>query len=319
MRSEEVAAWLDAAGYGAWCRTPLAGDASARRYERLTDATGQSIILMDAPPETIRSTGDFLRLAAHLARNGLAAPRILRSDPGVGLILLEDLGTTHFAAWLKDRPEDEVTLYSAATDALLRVQRLAVPEGLAQLNSRTGADMVQVAFDWLPNRADNATRSAICAKIGAAIDALSDRRRVLSLRDFHAENLIWRPDRSGTNRVGLLDFQDAFAAPPAYDLMSLLRDARRDVDHATASAMINRFATSTGNQPTAVLRDVAILSVQRNLRILGIFARLARRDGKRRYLDLMPRVWDHFRRDLAHPDLADLRQALQITFEEAST
>jgi hypothetical protein len=318
MRSDRIAEWLQSLGYGRWERAALAGDASARRYERLADGAGQSVILMDAPPDKVSSTSDFLRLADFLSAHGLAAPAILHAEPEAGLVLLEDLGTTHFADWLTNRPADEAVLYAEATDALLAVQHLGLPAGLTTLDPETAAEMVTVAFDWLPNTADEEMQRTIGAGIRSAVATLSDRRQVLSLRDFHAENLIWRPDREGTDRVGLLDFQDAFGAPPAYDLASLLRDARRDVADDTANAMIDRFATATGNRSEAVARDVAILSVQRNLRILGVFARLAKRDGKHRYQGLMPRIWDHLRKDLAHPDLADLRGSLQNAFEELS-
>ena len=132
----------------------------------------------------------------------------------------------------------------------------------------------------------------------------------LALRDYHAENLIWRPERHGLDRVGLLDYQDAVLAPAEYDLVSLLRDARRDVAEPVAIAMTQRFARQSGKDLAAVQAAMACLGVQRNLRIMGIFARQARRDGKTRYLSLMPRVWGHIQRDLQHPALSELARMI---------
>jgi N-acetylmuramate 1-kinase len=143
-----------------------------------------------------------------------------------------------------------------------------------------------------------------------ALTRLAPVADVLSLRDYHAENLIWRPDRTGLDRVGLLDFQDAFLAPAEYDLVSLLRDARRDVSDPVREALIADFAAATGREAEGVGAAVAALGVQRNLRILGIFSRLARRDGKARYLGLLPRVLTQLRADLAHDGLTELRSAV---------
>jgi len=132
----------------------------------------------------------------------------------------------------------------------------------------------------------------------------------LALRDFHAENLIWRPERQGNARFGLLDFQDAFIAPAGYDLISLLRDARRDVPPALHDAMIARFSAATGLDAGPLAAQLACLGVQRNLRILGVFARLARERGKTRYIAMLPRIWAHLKADLAHPALGDLRTVL---------
>jgi len=126
------------------------------------------------------------------------------------------------------------------------------------------------------------------------------------LRDYHAENLIWRPALQGTDQIGLLDFQDAFLAPPAYDLCSLLHDARRDPGPGLTAAMLARFAAATGRDPGALAAEFAVLGLVRNLRILGIFARLARRDGKLRYLTFLPTTRAHVMTDLAHPDMAGL-------------
>jgi aminoglycoside/choline kinase family phosphotransferase len=134
----------------------------------------------------------------------------------------------------------------------------------------------------------------------------------LALRDYHAENLIWRPEHKGARRVGLLDFQDAFVAPAGYDLASLLRDARRDVASSVANETIDYFATRTKAGPE-FRTGLACLGVQRNLRILGVFARLATTMGKPRYLAFMPRVWGHILQDIENPNLTNLKQAVMDT------
>ena len=147
----------------------------------------------------------------------------------------------------------------------------------------------------------------------AALATHCDPPSTLALRDFHAENLIWRPDREGTDRIGLLDFQDAVIAPRGYDLISLLRDVRRHVDPTLAKQMIGHFAKGVGTTPETLSPALATLAVQRNLRILGVFARLALRDGKHRYVQMIPHLWNMLTEDLRHPALADLRRVVQST------
>jgi hypothetical protein len=211
------------------------------------------------------------------------------------------------AGWLDAHPEDEPQLYLAATDVLLHLSQSDPPAGLARLDPQTGATMLAPLWEWFAPTLDPDPIT------GAMAEALERRTRgpvTLALRDYHAENLIWRPDRSGLDRCGLLDFQDAILAHPAYDLASLLRDARRDVGAPTTERALDRMITGLHADPDAFRAAFAVLSVQRNLRILGIFARLARRDGKRGYLSLIPRVRAHIDRDLAHPACAALARAL---------
>lgn len=161
-------------------------------------------------------------------------------------------------------------------------------------------------LDWYAPAADPDLTAEFEALVLAAITPVLAAPAVPVMRDYHAENLLWLPARAGTARVGLLDYQDMLAGHPAYDLVSLLDDARRDVSPGLRAAMTARYRERTGTGAEALARDAAILSAQRNLKILGIFARLARRDGKPRYLALLPRVWGHLARTLAHPDLAPL-------------
>lgn len=289
---------------------PIAGDASSRHYARLTGPDGATAVLMDSTSETMAARQAFVTMADHLRSIGLSAPRIFWTDESLSLMVIEDLGPVQFASWLDLHPKETALLYDAAIDVIARVQSRPPPPGLVALVPTRAAGMIAPLFEWYADDLNPATTAQIT---GLLREALSDHAPVadrLSLRDYHAENLIWRADRIGTDRVGLLDFQDAVLAPAEYDLVSLLRDARRDVPNDVQADMEARFARLTARGTGAVAAACAVLGVQRNLRILGIFARLARRDGKARYLALMPRVWRHVVRDLDHPALADLKTAV---------
>ncbi|KQB96530.1 hypothetical protein AL073_11225 [Loktanella sp. 1ANDIMAR09] len=287
-----------------WTRTVLAGDASARRYIRLT-SNGQSTVLMDAPPENGEDTAPFVQIATLLRKAGFAAPDVLRHDARTGLLLLSDLGTVDYAQRLRQTPADESTLYHSATTVLLKLEQLAPPPHLKHLTPAIGAEMVEIVGTHYAH----APVSDLCAEVQKSLEEFAPEPTVLALRDYHAENLIWRADRTGTDQVGLLDFQDAFVAPPGYDLVSLLRDARRDVSPAIVEDMITYFGAHT-KATTPLRTSLACLGVQRNLRILGVFARLVSTLNKPRYTAFMPRVWAHIMQDLQDPALATLRQAV---------
>lgn len=287
-----------------WTRTALAGDASARRYHRLSDA-GRSVILMDAPPENGEDTVPFVQIAMLLHDAGFSAPEILLHDAKNGLLLLSDLGATDYVQWLRQTPADEGELYKSAANVLLKLEDVAPPPDLKRLTPAVGAEMVGI----VGTHYSHAPVKDLCAQVQQALKEFAPDPTVLALRDYHAENLIWRADTAGINQVGLLDFQDAFIAPAGYDLASLLRDARRDVSPAVVADTITYFGAHTkakGNFHTAL----ACLGVQRNLRILGVFARLVTAMGKPRYSAFMPRVWAHIVQDLQDPALATLRQAV---------
>jgi aminoglycoside/choline kinase family phosphotransferase len=312
-RAEATAAFLAAHGWGSARREPLAGDASFRRYERLRDDNRRRAVLMDAPPpENVRP---FLRVGAALRGWGLSAPDVLAADAEAGLLLLEDLGDDLFSRLLAAGRADEATLYAAAVDLLADLQRRPAPPGLPAYDDGRLLEEVGRLLLWYEPAA---------ALSEAAKDAyrrlwleLFPRARVgapcLVYVDYHADNLIWLPARAGHARVGLLDFQDARLGPPAYDLVSLLEDARRDVAPALAEAMAGRYLAARPElDPEAFRRAYAILGAQRNAKILGLFSRLARRDGKPAYLALQPRVRGYLERDLAHPAL----DAMRAWFEE---
>lgn len=305
-RDDLIGEFLARTDHDGWDRQALPADASRRRYHRLSAGTVTKI-LMDAPPGTGENVRPFLRMSAHLSSLGLAAPVVHDKDPEAGLLLLEDLGLRHAADHLADHPGDETEIYLAAAEVLAHLQAAPAPDRLGTFSPEIGAEMLAPFFQWYAPKADKAR---IQAAMQDAISTVCDTRRVLSLRDFHAENIIWRPDETGHRRLGLLDFQDAFLAPPAYDLASLLDDARRDVGEATAEAVLNRFARDTGRPLADIAAERAVLSVQRNTRILGIFAGLIRRDGKPRYAAFFPRVRAHIVARLEHPALAGLRPLL---------
>ena len=313
---DAVQDFLSGTHWASWARTPLAGDASARRYERLTDGT-RTAILMIAPPETCGPLSPFLTIAGVLRNAGLAAPEIQHAAETAGLAVIEDLGPEDFAKRLRTDPAQEVALYRAAADILAGLHDQPAPPGLPVLTPQVGAEMLAPFFEAFRPDTPGHQRALIETAISDALTALDPWPMTFSLRDFHAENLIWRPDRTGTDRVGLLDFQDAFVAPAGYDLVSLLRDARRDVSVQAETETIRAFAGQTGLDPQTLDRAIATLSVQRNLRILGIFSRLAAARGKPGYLALPPRVLGHIRRDLTHPARADLAKARAGMLEDA--
>ncbi|TAG12646.1 MAG: aminoglycoside phosphotransferase, partial [Rhodobacterales bacterium] len=226
-----------------------------------------------------------------------------------GLLLLEDLGDDLFARLLETEPAREADLYAAAVDVLCHLQSAPAPQGVPDLTATDWAEAAGFALDWYAVAATGTkpAPAAFLTALQAALHAHADGPRVLILRDFHAENLLWLPGRAGLARVGLLDFQLGQMGQPGYDLVSLLQDARRDVAPVTEAAMIARFAAQTGTEPTAFAAHYATLGAQRALRILGVFARLALVAGKPAYLPLIPRVWGQLQRNLAHPALADLR------------
>lgn len=291
------AGFVAGAGWGDARIVPLAGDASARRYFRLTGARGRAV-LMDDPSGATRP---FVAMTDWLRGHGLGAPAILAQDRGAGLLLLEDLGDDLVARVLDRDPAAAGPVYARVTDLLIGLHRHPVPGFVAPLDGPRLAEQADLFAECYPG---GVSVAPLIAALHA--DLAAGMAPVLALRDFHAENLVWR----GEAPLGLLDYQDAVACHPAYDLASALQDARRDVDPAIEAACVARYLAATGLDPDRFRAAYALLGAQRNLRILGIFARLCLRDGKPRYLDFMPRVWGYVQRNLDHPALAPLARAL---------
>lgn len=295
--------FLEAHGWQDALATPLAGDASARRYTRLRRGPERAILMQD-------SSGDvalFARLARYLTGLGLSAPQILAEDAGQGLLLLEDLGDGLIARLATD-PATETRLYLSATEALVALHAAAPPKGLPLASPEVLANMVDLAFTHYagsPGAADEA--AGVLLPILQAHAAPAD---VMILRDYHAENILDLPERSGPARAGLLDFQDAMVGHRAYDLVSLLHDIRRVVGPEAKAAALDHYVSSTGQHRPDFDASFYVLGAQRNLRILGVFARLATEHGKPRYLDMLPAVWLRLQTELAHPVLQPLARFL---------
>ncbi len=341
-RAEERHDFLARAGFAAAIATPMTGDASTRSYERL-NLHGRKAILMNAPPaaegaacppeatpEERRRLGynamarlagpnlnAFIAIADAARAAGLSAPGIIAADPATGFAIIEDLGDDLYArAVPAGAPEGE--LYGAAIDALIALRAASAPApkcaGYEMLTYDATAMEAEVMLvpDWYwPHLKGAPAGDDARAEYRAAwapVLALLPAPSTIVLRDYHAENLLWLPDREGFRRAGIIDFQDGLVGNPAYDLVSLLEDARRDVAGDLAAAMIGRYAARAASfgdfDEESFRRDYAILGAQRNAKILGVFARLINRDRKPRYAEFFPRVEAHFRRDLAHPDLA---------------
>ena len=289
-----AAAFLAASGWAGATIAPLAGDASFRRYFRV-QLGAQRAVLMDAPPEH-EDSRPFLAVAAHLRALGFASPRILAQDLDQGLILLEDFGDRRMKEAIAAEPASEQGIYTQAIDLLRALHRFpagALPAYDGDVYLREARlfpewYMPAVGLDVPPGH-DEAWATVLAL--------LAETPAVTVLRDYHAENIMLLDD--GT--LGLLDFQDALAGHPAYDLVSLLQDARRDVGEVLEAGMLAHY----GPLDRAAY---AVLGAQRNAKILGIFTRLWKRDGKSRYLAYQPRVWTYLERNLAHPALAPVRE-----------
>jgi aminoglycoside/choline kinase family phosphotransferase len=313
-RDARLESFLRQAGWDDALRAMLAGDASNRRYLRLIrPSTAERAVLMDAPPDKGENVAPFLHIATYLTGLGFSAPRIYARDTDAGFLLLEDLGDALFARVVARHEEMQNSLYSAATDLLAELHRDTPPDGLAPYAPPLAADLSGLAHDWYATGAmdkpDRAARDALTETVDAAISAFAPDCDVLVQRDYHSENLLWLPDREGVKRVGLLDFQDAMLGHSAYDLVSLLQDARRDVPPDIEAQMIARYIAATEQDALDFALSYATLGAQRNLRILGVFARLCIRDGKAQYVDMIPRVWSLLQRNLTHPELGALRDA----------
>ena len=316
MAERNADRFLAEAGWGDAVRLPLPGDASFRRYVRLVGARGRAM-LMDAPPprENVRP---FLAVARLLHRLGLTAPQILAEDASAGFLLLEDFGDDTYTRLLAAGTA-EAPLYALAVDVLVALNRRFAADMAPDLPPYDEARLLTEAallVDWyLPAITGRPTTAALREDYLALWQALLPLARgvpeTLVLRDYHVDNLMRLDGRDGIAACGLLDFQDAVLGPLAYDLVSLLEDARRDVPAELARAMRDRFLAAFPTLDRAAFdRSYAVLGAQRNCKIVGIFTRLCLRDGKPVYLAHIPRVWRLIEQDLRHPALAPFAEWL---------
>lgn len=307
-RGATIAAFLDGCGWGTAARAPLAGDASFRVYERLSRGA-ETAVLMDAPPGQM-DLRPFLDVAAILHRWGYSAPVVLAADIAGGLVLLEDLGDDSYTR-VAARGGDEAELYRHAIDLLVDLHRRPVPPDLAPYDTAFLLREVALAVDWyLPTLTGAPVADAVRADY---LDRWRDALRpvgalapVFTFRDYMADNLIWLPARHGLQRVGLLDFQDAVIGCPAYDLASLLEDIRRAVPRQLAERLLRRYIDKSGVDAALLHEAYGVLAAQRNTKIVGLFTRLWKRDGKPRYQDYLPRTWELLTIELGHPKLRDV-------------
>ena len=311
-RDQALTEFLTANGWRDKDRSVLADDASFRRYDRLQDGWRRAV-LMDAPPDK-EDIGPFIRIANLLRDAGLSAPEIIARDDANGFLLLEDLGDDTFTKVLA-AGGDEATLYAQALEALAAVYRRIDVAGLDDLPRYDEALYLREASlltDWylpaLRGPVPDAVRDGFLEAWRAVLPRAAGVPETLVLRDYHVDNLMWLPDRESPACVGLLDFQDGVVGPVTYDLVSLFEDARRDVDPAVTARLLDRYLTLF----PAIDRDAfeasyAILAAQRSTKILGIFTRLAHRDGKPGYLRHTARLWRWLEADLAHPALAPVK------------
>ena len=293
-----VATFLARHGHAGAALDALRGDASARRYLRLR---GKGLLLMEDRSDPA-SFAAYLRIARHLAALGLSAPRLIGADPAVGLALIEDFGDATYGRLLQSGA-DERALYALAVDTLLHLHRApdAAQVAVPAYDTRTLLDEIGIFADWFaPHVRPDIDRAAFKARCAALWEpALAPLNLVpqtpvpqtLVLRDFHVDNLMLLQDRHGVRQCGLLDFQDALRGPAAYDLVSLLQDARRDLAPGLEAEMRARYiAGAPAGAGSAITRDYHLLGAQRHMRIAGVFLRLARRDHKPGYLQFLPRV-----------------------------
>jgi hypothetical protein len=296
-RRAAMADFLAASGWGGVTPVSLAGDASFRRYYRLDDGA-RRVVLMDAPPP-VEDVRPYVAVAAILGRLGLSAPAVYAEDPNRGFLLIEDFGDDVYTRLLA-AGADEAALYGLAIDTLGALHRAVAASGLPALPPYDEARLLAEAAllaDWyapsvLGAALSPSAREDYLARWREILPRAALPATTLVLRDYHVDNLMLLPGRLGVRRCGLLDFQDAVLGPASYDLASLLEDARRDVGAALRAAMTERYlAAFPGLDRAGFARSTAILAAQRNCKIIGIFTRLWRRDGKPAYLAHIPRVW----------------------------
>ena len=312
-RDDQISAFLQRIGRGEWSRVPLAGDASARSYQRLTSPDERCLVLMDSPPGSGETIRPFVRIANYLRSLDLSAPAIIAEDEDNGFLLTEDLGDQRFYEVLNQDPSQEKMLYSLATDFLVQLHKTSgskVMPNLDPLGPRVMAEMSSLVIERYCGGIKGTVNSNLQSRFENQVEDILRQNvkgdMVFVHRDFHVQNLMYLPDREGLAQVGVIDFQDARLGHRAYDLVSLLQDARRDVPAAIEARMINRYLTSTQLDASRFRSAYAVIGVQRNLRILGVFARLSQDFGKPYYIDLIPRVWAHVINGLEHPALAPL-------------
>ena len=296
--------FVESAGWSRAAIEPIPGDASFRRYFRLREESGKSAMLMHAPPPE-EDPEPFLKVAHWLSDHGMRAPEIYAEDAANGWVLTEDFGDKRMREYVDAHPKTELPAYEAAIDALVDLHTKPAgplpPYDMAVYQREAG-----LLTEWYaPAMGLTVDEAGYAAAWDEALGPMLERQQsgVTVLRDYHAENIMLLGDPFDHAPQGLIDFQDALVGHPAYDLVSLLQDARREVSLELEAEMLSRYAKGAGTDDN-FRADYARLGAQRNAKIVGIFTRLYKRDGKPRYLAMIPRVWKAMERDLANPALA---------------
>lgn len=314
MRETLLTGFQQRAGWGDAERSLLAGDASFRKYWRLRRADGATMVIMDAPPpqEDVRP---FVRVANHLEALGFSVPHVALVDEDNGFLLLEDLGDGTYTRLLQ-QGNDEWSLYALATDVLAELSQRPAPADVPAYDDQRLLTESGLLPDWFLTSVGAAVSAEARAEWDRVwLDLLPVARGVpsaLVLRDYHVDNLLLLPGRAGLAACGLLDFQDAVVGPLTYDLMSLLEDARRDIDPTLVAAMTARFLVARPDlHAETFAASWAVMAAQRHAKVIGIFARLYKRDGKPGYLPHIPRVWRLLEKACQHPACAPVQAWLQ--------
>jgi aminoglycoside/choline kinase family phosphotransferase len=301
-------AFLKHAGFGAARSDPLPSDASARRYTRLLGGPRPALLMEAPPPENTRP---FIAIAGHILGLGLSVPEIIAADPEAGLVLLEDFGDATHAALL-DAGAPAPALYAEAAETLAALHEAPPPPGLPAWDAAAMARATAATFLdwWWPAMMGRAPGDDLRAGLDGAIRAMLApfaATKGFVHRDYFPANLMRLDARTGARRTGLLDFQDAGLGHPAYDLVSLVQDARRDVAPAARDAAIERyFAGRPGVAREDFTAAMAACAAQRHLRVAALWVRLSRRDNKHHYLVHGPRCWRLLAEALEHPATAPL-------------
>ncbi len=335
----------------------LQGDASARSYARLSGGPAPAL-LMDSPAQSdgpvvrdgktysqlahlAETVHPFMAIANSLHEAGISAPELFAVDLDTGLLVLEDFGNQVFGDALK-AGLDQATLWKAATDVLITLRAdiadhtWTFPDGKHYRLPVFSSDLMHtecaLLLDWYwpyvkGAPAPDAARTEFKTLCRPLFDRASRSNHHWVLRDFHSPNLIWQPDEAGTARVGVIDFQDALRGPAEYDLVSLLQDARLDVPVDLGDSLFEHYCSEVATladdytepfNPKETLFRFRALGAQRNMKILGIFARLAKRDGKPHYLSHVPRIWRYLARNLDHPELKALKVWVDCNFPRSN-
>lgn len=319
-RESAKIAFLSNANLGKTQRTKLKNDASYRKYERIINNNGKSFIFMDAPPEK-EKIAPFIKVANFLHKYDFSAPEIITYDIPNGFMLLEDFGDNSYNKILSARSEalshlNENILYEKAIDNLINLHKTPNDSSFNNYDEASLLKESNLFIEWYVSILNGEIiRKEVQEEFNHILKHLLSSvkvfNKVMVLRDYHADNLMWLDDRHNHRKTGLLDFQDAVLGSPVYDLVSLLEDARRDVSTTLAEAMVNRYLQAFPNYSRKEFNAAySIYGIQRNLKIVGIFTRQASKNKNPAYLSMLPRIWRHINNDLKHPLLLPLKNWL---------